>query len=90
MKKRYHFEKTDYMHTLAVSKYFFQNKQYLFSISGILGQISAVMSVVEALVPVLANPAYNQVYQYTLDSEFPGTVFLVTAGCMVICIIAFM
>ena len=48
------------------------------------------MSVVEALVPVLANPAYNQVYQYTLDSEFPGTVFLVTAGCMVICIIAFM
>ena len=56
----------------------------------VLGQISAVMSVVEALVPVLANPAYNQVYQHTLDSEFPGTVFLVTAGCMVICIIAFM
>ena len=48
------------------------------------------MSVVEALVPVLASPAYNQVYQHTLDSEFPGTVFLVTAGCMVICIVAFM
>merc|ERR1712110_428833 len=47
-----------------------------------LGQISAVMSVVEAIVPVAANPTYSKVYQETFGSEYPGAVFLVTGVCM--------
>ena len=55
----------------------------------ISGQISAVMSVVEAIVPVAANPTYSKVYQETFGSKYPGAVFLVTGVCMIICIIAF-
>ena len=61
---------------------------FIFEISG---QISAVMSVVEAIVPIVANPTYSIVYEHTFDTEyFSGAVFLVTLGCMIICILAFM
>ena len=61
---------------------------FIFKISG---QISAVMSVVEAIVPIVANPTYSIVYEHTFDMEyFSGAVFLVTLGCMIICILAFM
>ena len=49
------------------------------------------MSVVEAIVPIVANPTYSIVYENTFDTEyFAGAVFLVTLGCMIICILAFM
>ena len=49
------------------------------------------MSVVEAIVPIVANPTYSIVYEHTFDTEyFAGAVFLVTLGCMIICILAFM
>ncbi len=47
------------------------------------------MSVVEAMVPVVANPTYSFVYEKTFNTNFPGAVFLVTAGIMGICISAF-
>ena len=66
-----------------------QKNEHLLILPSISGQISAVMSVVEAIVPVVANPTYSKVYQETFGSEFPGAVFLVTGVCMIVCIIAF-
>ncbi|XP_025202225.1 uncharacterized protein LOC112599518 isoform X2 [Melanaphis sacchari] len=47
-----------------------------------LGQVSAVTSIGENVIPILCGPLYSYVYESTL-SYFPGAYFLVTAAITV-------
>ena len=49
-----------------------------------------MICVIEAIVPPVANPVYSAVYDATFAGDFPGAAFFITAGAMIVCIVAFM
>merc|ERR1712062_316542 len=51
-----------------------------------IGKIYASVGIVAAIVPLASNPAFRQLYNYTIKT-FPGAV-LILAGCIILVKIA--
>ncbi|XP_059091356.1 proton-coupled folate transporter-like [Tigriopus californicus] len=49
-----------------------------------LGKIFAMLSSCEAIVPILGSLLYSNVYLLTAESNYPGTIFLTSAGFLMI------
>jgi len=51
-----------------------------------LGHVYSVLASFESIVPLMASPAFNILYESTLDA-FPGCVFIFASGVLLVLVV---
>jgi hypothetical protein len=50
-----------------------------------IGKIYSLLAVISAVAPMIGNPVFRQIYNFTLNS-YPGAVFFIFAGTVAIAV----